>query len=684
MNSEAGFSHNRIAIDVGGTFVDYVRVDGATGEIAVEKQLSTPERIVDEVLTGLSRLSPSLSDVNIFHGTTVALNTIVQERGVKVGLLTTEGFRDVLEIGRGGRPEIYNPHYREPVPLVPRFLRREVRGRMDGAGKEVTPLSIEDVDRECDLLLAEGCEAIAICFLHSFSNNAHENAAAHRIRQRYPDIVLSVSHELVMEWREFERTSTTVLNAYVQPSFRRYVNALSDRLRGEGYVRPLALMQSNGGVSAASRAADRPITTLESGPAGGVIGASVLAAEIGIKNVICSDVGGTTVDLALIEDGALVERNHARIAGRPVLGPTIDIQSAAVGGGTIGWVDERGALRVGPLSAGSSPGPACFGLGGTQPTVTDSHLVLGTLDPERFLGSRIRLDINAAARAIDGLAAQLAITSREEMALGILRIAETNMVNAIRGITVKRGVDPRDFVLLSYGGGGGYFATAVAEELGIRMVVSPNAAAAFSAWGIATSDYREDSTRMIVRRFDPAAAALMGACFAELAEENLRQLEEHGFGPADIAVSLRVDMRFVGQEYTITIPVDQEWIGDPALLFEALSQRFVATHLRLFGHGEQGAPLEVVVLRVRSVGKVSKPAFPCVEKGEAVEPIALRRTFFRARGDYVDTPVFERARLPAGQKIEGPAIIEEWSTTTLVPPGWTGSIDRSGNLLLAR
>lgn len=674
-------STHRIAIDVGGTFVDYVLLDERTGGITVEKQISTPERIVDEVMTGLGRLPVALADVSIFHGTTVALNTIVQERGVRVGLLTTTGFRDVLEIGRGSRPEIYNPLYREPAPLVPRFLRREVTGRMSAAGVEVTPLDLAELDRQVDELVAAGIEAIAVCFLHSYANGTHEEMAARRIRARHPGIALSVSSELVREWREFERTSTTVLNAYVQPPFKRYIDALAGRLKQGGYANQLAVMQSNGGVSAAARAADRPITTLESGPAGGVIGASVLAAKLGLRNVICADVGGTTLDLALIEEGSVVERNQTKIADRPVLGPTIDIVSVGIGGGSIGWVDERGALRVGPQSAGSSPGPACFGRGGTQPTVTDCHLILGTLDPQRFLGARITLDRAAAERAVDGLASQLGLT-RQQTAQGVLKIANSNAVGAIRAITVKRGLDPRSFTLLSYGGGGGFFAASVADDLGIRSIIVPYASAAFSAWGIVTSDYREDSVRTLVRGVDAPAAAELIAAAGQMARENVARLGEHGFKAEDVASHVRADMRFAGQEYTVTVPVEDAWLCDGAALLIGLSQRFVDAHRRLFGHGDAGAPLELVTVRVRSIAAVARPAFPTVAAGSAATPLARRQTQFVSTDGAVATPVFDRDTLPAGVRVAGPAIVEEWTTTTLIPPGWTAEIDAIGNLIM--
>jgi N-methylhydantoinase A len=678
---ENGF---RIAIDVGGTFVDFVLLDESTGEISLEKQPSTPERIVEEVGTGLGRLPVELSEVErIFHGTTVALNTIVQEKGVQVGLLTTVGFRDVLEIGRGSRPEIYNPRYTAPVCLVPRYLRHEIPGRFNAAGEEVIALDLNSVDAASDALIEAGCEAVAICYLHSYSNHEHERLSAERIRQRHPSIAVAASHELIGEWREFERTSTTVLNAYVQPQFQNYMKNLSERLRTDGYASPLAMMQSNGGVVAASRAATRPVMTLESGPAGGVIGAEALSRETGLRNLICFDVGGTTVDVALIDDGEIIERSQSKVAGRPVMGPTIDISSVGAGGGSIAWVDHRGALRVGPQSAGASPGPACFGHGGTDLTVTDCHLLLGRLDAETFLGSRMKLDMGAAEKAAKNLADKLNL-SLEETASGVLKIAGTNMTNAIRSITVERGLDPRDYSLLSYGGGGGLFAAAVSEELDVQSVVVPRAPANFSAWGIVTSDYREDSSHTFVCPFIAEALPQILDIVASLKNENLERLQEHGFDSAAIQSDIRADVRYAGQEFTVTVPIEENWTMKQKNLLDGVRERFVELHRRLYGHGEAEAPLELVTLRARSIGNVARPAWPEWKKGEAASSHGKRDTYFAELGKTSSIPVFNRDDLVCDQQIKGPAIVEEWTTTSVIPPNWTMLVDRIGNLILTQ
>jgi N-methylhydantoinase A len=678
-------ARGRVAVDVGGTFIDFVLLDEETGEIVIEKQPSTPARIVEEFMEGLGRLPLGIGVIErLFHGTTVAINTVLQEAGARVGLVTTAGFRDVLAIGRGNRPEIYNFLYRGPEPLVPRYLRREVTERLAADGSELVPLDLGGLAEEVDFLVRSGVEAVAICFLHAYANPSHERAAAEWIRASHPGLAVTASHEVAAEWREYERTSTTVLNAYVQPLFGGYVERLGARLAEAGYRRPLALMQSNGGVISAGRGAEQPIRTLQSGPAGGVIGAQWLARELRYENVICSDVGGTSYDVALIEGGEILERTQTTVARRPIVGPLIDIVSIGAGGGSIAWIDHRGALQVGPQSAGAYPGPACLRLGGVEPTVTDCHLVLGRLDPDNFLGSRMKLDVAAAELAIRERVAEPLMLGLAEAADGILAIAETNMTYAIRTITVERGLDPREFVFFAYGGGGGLFAASVAEELEIPTVVVPRAPANFSAWGILSSDYREDRAVTRVRSFGPESASDVRLTLGELAEQAFAELAAYGFSDAAIDILHRADFRFAGQEYTITVPLEPGWLMDDDALVSGLRERFVAMHIQLYGHGDPAAPIEVVACRVRAIGRVDRPRLTEWTVATAALPKAERSVHFRSFGGSVDTPIYERDTLARGQRIDGPAVVEEWTSTTLVPPGWGGTIDRLGNLVLSR
>jgi len=671
----------RVAVDVGGTFIDFVTLDPSTGEVRIEKESAIAGQLAEQLVKGIKRFDIGLGEIaQLFHGTTVGVNALVQEKGAKVGLITTRGFRDVLEIGRGRRKEIYNWVYRAPTPLIERSLRREVTERLSFRGDVVTPIDLNELDREVDLLLERGAEAIAIIFLHAYANPLHEIMARDRIADRYPGVAVSVSHTITGEWREYERSSTTVLNAFIQPMVKLYLDGLSERVRSEGYRRPLAIMQSSGGVCSAEVAAEKPIRTLMSGPAGGVIGSKFLCDRMGIKNAILTDVGGTTYDVALIENGEILERSSTEINDRPVLGTMIDVISIGAGGGSIAWLDHRLGLRVGPQSAGATPGPACFGQGGMEPTVTDAHVVLGRLDPTYFLGGRMTIDVAAALRSIEERIARPLGLDLMAAAEGILAIAETNMANAIRGKTVARGLDPREFLMLAYGGGGGMFACAVAEELEIPRIMIPVAPANFSAWGLLTSDYIEDEVRTKVTPFDSAHIGGHLETLAKLEIGARRAIEDYGFAASDIVVVHRFDLRFRGQEYTITVGVDEPFADAEATLVAA-RQRFVAAHRQLYGHGDPAADLEIVSLRCRAIGRVEPPqirAIPEKPRGGA----SFRKIHFRTAGGFVRCPVIGRSELTPGALITGPAIIDEWTTTTVVHPNWQASADEHGNLLL--
>jgi N-methylhydantoinase A len=671
-----------LAVDVGGTFIDLALRDESTGELVFEKQLARPETIADEVLAGVARMPVEVGALDrMAHGTTVAVNTILQERGARVGLITTKGFRDVLAIGRGGRRQIYNVLYVPPAPLVPRYLRREVAERTAADGSELIPLDTDAVEREAAYLAGHGVEAIAVVFLHAYADPRHEREAAALIASRHPELAVTASSDLAREWREFERTSTAVLNAYVQPRFADFVAKLESRLRESKYERPLAIMQSNGGIRSAARAAAQPIRTLMSGPAGGVMGAQALASALHLDHVICADVGGTSFDVALIEDGSVMERATTEIAGRPILGPLVDIVSIGAGGGSVAWLD-RGVIQVGPRSAGASPGPACFGLGGDEPTVTDCHLLLGRLDPAAFLGSRLPLDAGPAERALrERIAAPLGL-SLEAAADGVLAIAETSMTNAIRKVTIARGLDPRDFALLAYAGGGGFFAAALAEELEIPRVVIPRAPANFSAWGILTSDYRDDATLTRVQPLTTASGGEIAAAFAELAGQVVQEVASHGFDPASIEVLYRADIRYAGQEHPLVVPLEVEWLADAGSLAASLGARFIDQHQKLYGHGLADGELEIVTRRCRAVGQVPRASFAAWAPTRPAAAAVTRPVYFRQAG-YVDAAIHDRERLPAGASLLGPAIVEEWTTTIVVPPSWRGDVDEIGTLVLS-
>jgi N-methylhydantoinase A len=672
----------RLAVDTGGTFIDFVLLEEESGDILIEKEASTPDRLADQLIVGLRRYPvPASRLARFFHGTTVGINALVQERGARVGLITTAGFRDVLEIGRADRPDIYDFTMKRRPPLVPRYLRREVRERLSATGAVLTALDLKDLDEQVDALIAEDVATIAIAFLHAYVDPRHEVMARDHIRARFPHLPVSISSEIACEWREFERTSTTVLNAANQPLVSGYLRTLADKLRSEGYSRPIAIMQSNGGVCSAEVAAQKPIRTLMSGPAGGVIGAKFLSDALGYRNVISADVGGTTFDVALIQDGRILEKFESEIAGRPMLGSLIDVTSIGAGGGSIGWIDQRGTLRVGPQSAGARPGPACFGLGGTQATVTDAQLALGWLDAKNFLGGRMQLDTGAARDALGALARPLGQTV-EAIAAGMIVLAATGMSNAIRRKTIERGLDPREFVMLAYGGGGALFAAMLCEELGMHTAVVPRLAANFSAWGILTSDYVEDASRTSSRLLDAHALASVRPLLEELQSETVSALVGYGFTPDRIETSYRVDVRFVGQAFAITVPLDPTALASPAVFVERIRSEFVKAHRQLYGHGDDTMACQISTLRCRSIGRVRIPPLPRVTQGGAGRPRNARTIRLAPGGEPMRAEVYERADLNPGFVLQGPAIVEEWTTTCFIPPGWRATLDEFGNLLL--
>jgi N-methylhydantoinase A len=466
--------------------------------------------------------------------------------------------------------------------------------------------------------------------------------------------------------------------------FVRYIDDLTVHLKDRGFTHPLVLMQSNGGVIEGRTACSFPIRTLQSGPAGGVISVQALARELGHENVICADVGGTTYDVALIERGALLEANKTQVNGRPIVGPIIDMASIGAGGGSIASIDEFGVVAVGPRSAGAEPGPACFGQGGTEPTVTDCHLVLGRLDPNNFLGARMKLDLEAAKSAILERVAEPAGIELEKAAAGILTVAETNMTYAIRAVTVERGLDPRDFTMFSYGGGGGLFAAAVAEELEIATIIVPRVPANFSALGMLFADYREDVAITRVQAVLPVTAREIADRLLEIGHKASERLLGFDFDRSAAEHHYSVDLRFRGQDFTLTIPVETSWLNEPILLIDNMRKRFDATHTQLYGHGSEDRSLEIVNCRCRAIGRVPRPRWPTWTLSELGGPKAMRQVFFQSVGGFIETAMFDRDHLAVGQRINGPAIVEEWTTTTLVPPGWSLTTDRIGNLELRR
>ena len=678
----------RLAVDVGGTFVDFVQFDDASGTISIEKVPSSG-RLEEQFIKGVAQLGLDLREVStIVHGTTLVINTIVQERGAKVGLITTQGFRDVLELGRGNRPEIYNLFYKQPAPLVPRYLRYEIPERLDWQGNILTPLDEAAARTAVRALVAEGVEAIAICFLHAYADPKHERRMKAIAEQEFPNGLVCISSDIVREWREFERTSTTVINAYAQPQVDAYLSALEARLADEQYAGSLNIMQSSGGITTSAAAKTAPVRMIQSGPAGGVIGAVGLGAALGIENLVSADVGGTTFDVALIANGSALEKSSETINRRPILQPTIDIVSIGAGGGSIAWIDVEGGIRVGPQSAQADPGPVCFGSGGTEPTVTDAQVVLGYLDPDYYLGKRMKLDKAAAARVIEQKIAQPLGLSLIEAANGIIHLTNMNMALAMRQMTIERGHDPRDFAFVCMGGGGGLFVSALLEELEMKQAIVPVNPAIFSAWGLLNADFREDVNQTLVFPMDGTSGGDLAGRFGQL-EESGKQVTGNSeqvtvnTHHAPCTTQYFADCRYQGQEHTVTVPIDARDFEQGDL--SAVKARFDQYHERAYAHALPTHSAEIVNLRVRTLGITNKPQLAQLSAATSDLSAAQKGTrpvYFAGNAEAVDCPVYDRAKLGAGHVFSGPAIVEEWTSTVLIRPKQTLQVDTFGNLII--
>ena len=674
---------SQLAVDVGGTFIDFVHFDPETQALRVEKVPSSGA-LETRFFEGIDALDVPLSSLGaIVHGSTQVVNTIVQENGAKVGLITTKGFRDVLELGRGNRPEVYNLFYKPAPPLVPRYLRFEVAERLDYQGNVLQPLDEGELEQALRTLQAEKVEGIAICFLHAYANPVHERRAAELSRELFPELQVCVSSDIVREFREFERTSTTVLNAYTQPRMSSYLRGLIGGLEDRDYRGAFAVMQSSGGMTSSQVAGDAPIRTVQSGPAGGVTGALVLGRQLGLENLVAADVGGTTFDVALVTGGALLERTQTSYNGRPVLQTTIDIVSVGAGGGSLAYVDAEGGLRVGPQSAQADPGPACFGLGGERATVTDAQLVLGYLNPESYLGERMRLDVEAAKRAVQTDVATPLELSLEDAAAGILHLANMNMSYAVRQVTLERGHDPRDFSLVSYGGGGGLFAGALLRELEMRRVVVPRHPATFSAYGLLNADYREDVSRTFVKAHAEVTPGELAERFAGLEREARDWFEEQGLDSTGLTLERFAELRYLGQEHTLKIPVEESDLAAKDLT--DLRDRFDSHYEQAYAHALREHGLEFVGLRLSASLASFKPRMGEIEGGSSPVTDAVKRqqdVFIASHKQWFGCPVYAREQLQAGHRLDGPALVEEWNSTVLVLPEQMLSVDAYGNLIL--
>ena len=663
----------RVATDIGGTFTDLVYLDEKTGAIGTAKSSTTPANFAEGVIATLEKSAIRVPDTSFFvHGSTVIINALTERKGVKTGLITTKGFRDVLEITRANRPDLYNFYYTKPTPFVPRFLRLEAAERLNYKGEVLEPLNEDDIREAVRYFKKEGVKAIAVCFLHSYANPSHEVRAGEIIKEEAPDIPFTLSHEVTQEWREYERTNTAVLNSYVLPTAQFYLDNLENHLAKMGMDKVYHIMQSNGGTVTFDMGKRYPINTVESGPVAGVIGAAVIGKLIGEDNVIAFDVGGTTAKTSLVERGTPRITTEYKIewrrdfAGYPILAPTIDIVEIGAGGGSIAWVDGAGALKVGPVSAGADPGPACYGKGGTQPTVTDANVLAGRINPEYFLGGEIELDMANLQNSMQPIADHFGV-SVEEAAMGIIRLADNSMVNAIKLVSVRRGYDPREFVLIAFGGGGAMHAPALARELRVKKVVIPNEPAVFSAWGMLMTDLRQDFIRTTIRRVDQIEPSELSGIYHEMEASATQNLKDQDVSEDRILFQRFADMRYMGQEHTVKVPIP---VGEiTAAQMPEIAERFHELHEHAYTFRLESM-IEFVNYHLTAFGVVDKPELEKMNGDGASLEGALkgqRKVNFDELG-YHECPIYERSLLPVNVPIQGPLVIEEPASTTVVFP----------------
>ena len=689
----------RLGVDIGGTFTDIALIDEATGQIYTGKVSSTPQDpsggFMEAVQRLLAKQQIAAQDVAyIVHGTTVATNAIIEGKVAPTGFITTEGFRDMLEIARQIRPTLYDLQFEKPRPLVPRHHCFGVPERLDAQGQVLTPLDEDALRQVANKLRDEGVESIAVCFLHAYANPTHERRAGEIIAEVFPEAFVSLSAEVAPEFREYLRASTTVINSCIRPVVSRYLQRIEDRLAQAGIAAELLVMQSSGGVYTFAAARQKPVYMVESGPAAGVIAAAHLGQAQGYDQVISFDMGGTTAKAGLIQGGTPnVTKDYevgttaqsgvgaTRGAGYPIRTPVIDLVEIGAGGGSIAWVDPGGILRVGPQSAGADPGPACYGQGGMQPTVTDANLVLGRLNPSYFLGGEIALDPTAAQRAIQQHCAQPLGMDLVEAAHGIVEIANTAMVNALRLVSVQRGYDPRDFALVAFGGAGPAHANRLAALTEIPVAIIPQSPGTASALGLLVTDLKHDYATTLIQRLDQVAPHALEQTFRELEAQGRETLGREGMAEAAMEFRRQADLRYVGQSHELTLPLTTEALG-PAQL-EQLLEQFHRTHDRAYGFSAPGEDVELVSVRLSAIGQIAKPALAPLAKaaGEATAK-GRRPVYFAESEGYVNCPVYDRYALGAGAVVQGPAIVEEIDSTTVVHPQYQVRVDEVGQMVL--
>jgi N-methylhydantoinase A len=676
----------QIGVDIGGTFTDIVALDD-NGRLALAKVPSTPKDLLDGIAAATTRVlalaGAAPGDVTRFiHGTTIATNAILEQKGATTAILTTDGFEDVLELGRMKRSRMYDLDMDPEVPtfLAPRRRRLGIRERLDAKGRVLLPLHEDDVRAAVETLRAQGVSAIAVCYLFSFVNVAHERRTRDIVTELAPEISVSLSSEVDPTFREYERLCVTAFDAYLGPVVKRYLAGLADTLRGLGVPAVPLIMRSRGGIVSAALAAQQPVTLFLSGPAGGVIGAGFAAERSGVRDFVSLDMGGTSNDVAVVRDGKPLLASEGTIGPYPVRTPMVDVNTIGAGGGSIAWIDAAGGLRVGPRSAGAEPGPACYARGGDEATVTDASVVLGYLNPARFAGGAMTLDVAAAERAVAAIGRRLGVDP-VAAAAGIHRVVNARMADQIRLVTIKRGYDPRQFSLVVLGGAGPVHGAALAEEMGMAEVLVPEAPGVLAAFGLLAAAIEHHHARTLQARTDAADLGAINHCLDDLDTAGRGRMREEGVPAQEVRVAYAADMRYVGQAYELEVPIQ---VPVTAAGVPGIVAAFHAVHERVYGYARAQQPVEFVNFRAVHTFPLPRPVVTPTARAHGTPEAARigeRRAYF---GAFMPTALYERARLPLGARLAGPAIVEQTDTTTVIPPGVTAVVDEAGNLHLRR
>jgi N-methylhydantoinase A len=677
-----------LGVDVGGTFTDLALFEQETGDLTLAKVPSTPADPSAGVIHGLHKLieqhgAPPQSIGFLIHGTTVATNAVLEGKGVATALLATEGFGDILDIVRQDRPRLYDWRALRPPPLVPRSQRWEVRERTLYDGQEALQLDEDRVRQVIAEIRQRGIRSIAVCYLHAYANPAHEQRTAKLIAQEYPEASVSLSSDILPEIKEYERTSTTVMNAAVMPVVERYLSRLSQAAARMGVASRLHVMQSNGGIMTAETASRKSVNTIMSGLAGGVLGGVTLAKEAGFENVITIDMGGTSFDISLAYQGRIRLTREAELGGHAITVPMVDVHTLGAGGGSIAWIDAGGALQVGPQSAGADPGPACYGHGGQQPTVTDANLVLGRLNPHHLLGGAVPLQLELARQAIQQHVADPLGMSLDAAAEGIVKIVNANMLKGIRIVSIERGYNPREFTVVAFGGGGPVHAADLAYELGANTVMVPVAPGITSAIGLLMADFRHDYSRTYLVTTDSVDLEGLNRAFDALQEQATEQLLAEGVPKQSILLWRSVEMRYRGQGYNLEVGVPDGQLDASSL--RRVNDAFHQQHQATYGYSRPEEVTEFVNLRLAGMGQLPKPrAKQIPSAGDDPGPARVGRRAVYFNGQWYDSPIYARELLRHGHHLSGPAIVEQLDSTTVIPTGWSAAVDLLGNLVLMR